>query len=100
MVQQLNGAQLHDLNHVVVERLNLLHRMQNLEALKEFHMLDRVSFDHLGQRKVGTINRINQKSVSVILDTGEHWTVSPHALRKIHDGVNPLKDMLASLLKK
>ncbi len=93
MIEHLSGDQLHELNHLVIERLRLLHRANDLMAMKDFQMLDRVWFDYNGQRKEGVIMRLNQKTISVQLDTGEQWKVSPHLLHKI-PGKNPLKELV------
>ena len=33
----------------------------------------------------GMLTRYNKKTVTVITEAGEHWTVSPHLLRKVND---------------
>jgi hypothetical protein len=92
-MEQLEGEQLHELNHLIVDRLRLLHRANDLMAMKDFQMLDRVWFEYHGEQVKGTIMRLNQKTISVQLDTGEQWKVSPHLLYKI-SGKNPLKGLM------
>ncbi len=93
MIEHLDGEQLHELNHLIVERLRLLHRAHDLMAMKDFQMLNRVWFDYQGERREGIVVRLNQKSISVQLDTGEQWKVSPHLLQKI-PGKNPMRELL------
>lgn len=100
MVRKLNGEQLHALNREVVERLKLWHKAKDLNVLKEFHLLDRVSFVYHGERKMCTISRIHQKTVTVVLDSGERWKVSPHFLKKIKGEVNPFQDIVSKIVKK
>lgn len=100
MVRKLNGGQLHALNQEVIARLKLWHQAKDLNVLKEFNILDRVSFDYHGEKKLGTISRIHQKTVTVILDEGERWKISPHFLKKIPGEVNPLQDIVSKIAKK
>lgn len=82
-VSQLNEDQLHELHHIVGERLRFFHKAKALFAMQDFQVLDRVHFDYHGERKIGTVTRLNQRTISVILDTGEQWKVAPDFLTKI-----------------
>lgn len=83
LIEKLTERELHQLHQAVSERLNLFHKVQTLYAMKDFHLLDRVSFAHNGEDYVGTVTRLNQKSISVTLDNGHKWTVHPSFLTKI-----------------
>jgi len=83
LIDRLNEDELHVLYRTVGERLRLLHRAKALFAMREFQMLDKVYFIHHGQRKEGTVTRLNQKTISVTLETGEHWNVSPDLLKRV-----------------
>ncbi len=83
IIENLNEEQLHALNHLVVERMKLMHTARAMYAMKDFHMLDRVYFDNNGQRIEGIITRFNQKTITVTLDDGSHWNISPGFLTKI-----------------
>jgi hypothetical protein len=49
----------------------------------EFRIGDRVTFHPGGRPPVtGMLVRYNRKSVTVITDQGEHWTVAPSLLRR------------------
>lgn len=94
LVIQLNEEQLHELHHLVGDRLRLLHKAKALFAMQEFQVLDRVYFDYHGERKEGTVTKLNQRTISVTLDTGEHWNVAPDFLTKIIEA-NPISKALA-----
>lgn len=93
VIETLNEDQLHALYKVVVERLNLVHKMRALYAMQNFNLMDRVSFTHNGKYYEGIVNRLNQKTITVILDDGTRWNVTPGSLTKL-DMENPFKDML------
>ena len=82
---QLNEAQLHQLNHMIVERLKLFHKAKHLKAMSEFNIGDTVSFNYEGQEIIGKIQRLNQKSVSIIANDGKNWKVSPSFLNRFID---------------
>jgi len=45
-----------------------------------------VSFQPDGRPPLfGMLTRYNKITVTVITESGEHWTVSPHLLRKVAD---------------
>ncbi len=76
-LNQFNEEQLRELNRRVVERLKFFHKARSLKSLAKFNVGDKIYFIHDGIRKTGIIIRLNQKSASVHLDDGSHWTVEP-----------------------
>jgi hypothetical protein len=81
-IDHLTEAELVDLNHRIVERLRLLSQMRSHQAMLEFRIGDRVTFEPEGRGPVfGTLTRYNRKSVTVITDDGQRWNVSPRFLR-------------------
>ncbi|HWS84692.1 MAG TPA: hypothetical protein VN207_10590 [Ktedonobacteraceae bacterium] len=92
LIESLDEDQLHALNHLVVEQLRLVHHARTLNAMRSFHVMDRVWFTHNEKYYEGTITRLNQKTVSITLDDGNRWNVSPGVLTKI-DTENPLKEL-------
>jgi hypothetical protein len=63
----------------------------------DFSVGDRVSFQPDGRPVLfGVLTRYNKKTVTVITEGGEHWTVSPHLLRKVVD-VKPVDPAFLSL---
>jgi hypothetical protein len=82
-IDELTESELIDLNHRIVERLRFLNQMRAHSKMLEFKIGDRVSFKPEGQTPVvGMLTRYNKKTVTVITDDGQHWTVSPNFLRK------------------
>ena len=61
--------------------------------MRDFHIMDRVAFHHNGKHYEGLVTRLNKKTITVILDSGERWGVSPGNLTKL-DVENPLKGLL------
>ena len=93
LIESLNEDQLHALYRVVAERLNLVHKARALAAMRNFYILDRVTFTHNGKRYEGIVTRLNQKTITVTLDDGNRWGIHPGNLKKI-DQENPLKRTL------
>ena len=82
-IDELTEAELVDLNHRIVERLRFLNQMRAHTKMLEFKIGDRVSLKPEGRPPaVGMLTRYNKKTVTVITDDGQHWTVSPSFLRK------------------
>lgn len=79
----LNEDQLRQLNYKVIERLNLIRRAKSAMSMAKFNLLDRVYFVHNGGKKMGTVTRLNSKTVSVTLDDGHEWRIAPEFLTKI-----------------
>ncbi len=76
-LNKFDEEQLRELNRRVVARLNLFQKARNLKSLAKFNIGDRIYFIHEGRKMTGTVIRLNQKSASVHLDEGGHWTVAP-----------------------
>ena len=85
MIETLDEDQLHALYRIVAQRLQLAQKAQALSAMSRFHVLDRVSFFHNGKQYEGTVTRLNQKTISVMLDDGTRWNVAPSLLTKVAD---------------
>lgn len=85
MVDTLDAEQLHTLYHIVAQRLQLAQKAHALAAMSRFHVLDRVSFIHNGNPYEGTVTRLNQKTISIVLEDGTRWNVAPSLLTKVAD---------------
>lgn len=82
-LRHMSEEDLRYLNHMVVERLNLLAQAKSTMQLAQFAAGDRVNFTASdGSVKFGTILRLNRKTVSLVTDDGQQWKVSPVLLRK------------------
>ena len=81
-IDQLSEAELIDLNHRIVQRLRLMSQMHAHQAMLEFRIGDRVTFEaHHGGPVFGILTRYNKKSVTVVTEDGHRWNVSPRFLR-------------------
>ena len=86
-IDKLTHRELIDLNNRVVARLNFLQQMRAHASMLEFSIGERVSFqpdDH--DVLYGIIAKYNRKSVTVIAETGQRWTVAPGLLSKTVTG--------------
>ena len=82
-IDKLSETELVDLNHRIVARLRFLHQMRAHSQMLDFRIGDRVTFQPEGRTALfGIVTRYNKKSVTVITEGGEHWTVAPGLLRK------------------
>lgn len=83
-IDKLTEPELIDLNNRIVARLRFLQQMRAHVSMLEFSLGERVSFQPDGQPVLfGVITKYNRKSVTVITEDGQHWTVAPAFLRKI-----------------
>lgn len=83
-IDKLTEPELVDLNNRIVARLRFLQQMRAHASMLEFSLGERVSFQPDGHPVLfGIITKYNRKSVTVITETGQHWTVAPTFLRKI-----------------
>jgi hypothetical protein len=77
-IDQLDEAELRDLNHRIVERLRFLQQMRAHTAMLKLSIGDRVSFrGHDGEEVRGRVVRYNRKTVTVLADDGAHWRIPP-----------------------
>ena len=97
MVESLDEEQLHALYHVVAQRLQLAQKVHALAAMSQFHVLDRVSFVHNGKQYEGTVTRLNQKTISIVLDDGTRWNVAPSLLTKVPDRKETVLQLLRAV---
>lgn len=82
-IDKLSETELIDLNHRIVARLRFLNQMRAHSQMLDFRIGDRVTFQPEGRAALfGIVTRYNRKSVTVITEGGEHWTVAPGLLRK------------------
>jgi len=81
-INQLTEAELTDLNRRIVERLRMIRQMQAHVRMLEFKIGERVWFRTDVREVEGVLVRYNRKSVTVVTDNGERWTVSPGFLQR------------------
>ncbi len=81
MLGRLGEDDLVFLNRVIIDRLHLIHQAKSTCLMARFHVAARVEFSvNGGQRKTGTIIKLNQKTASIHTDDGGRWNVAPHFL--------------------
>jgi hypothetical protein len=94
----LTEEELIALNHRIVERIKFLRQGRYHQTMVQFSVGDRVSFQpECGHEVVGTIVRLNRKSVTVVNAEGHQWRVSPTFLKKAEAAVGAKAADLISL---
>lgn len=83
-IDQLSESDLIDLNQRIVERLRFIRQARAHVAMLRFRIGHRVVFEPDGRGPVhGVVVRYNRKSVSVLTEDGQRWTVAPGLLREV-----------------
>ena len=83
-IDSMSYDELVELNHKIVEKLKFLDSMHTHKKMLQFSPGDQVCFEPSGRGKqFGTLVKYNQKTVTVITESGQKWNVSPHLLRKV-----------------
>jgi hypothetical protein len=82
-IDALTQAELIDLNHRIVARLQFLRQLEAHRNMLQFRIGERVTFRPDGRPPVtGMITRYNKKTVSIVTDDGHRWTVAPQFLAR------------------
>lgn len=79
-VDGLNEAEFEVFYRQLGDRYRLLRRAEELRAMNQFRLMDRVFFHHNREHISGTVVRINQRTLSILTDTARRWTVAPEFL--------------------
>ena len=86
-INKLSEVDLRFLNHLIVERIKSINRYKSTNQLSRFCPGDTVRFKTLdGVDKIGTVIRVNQKTLSI--STGESdgwWKLSPVLVQKVEE---------------
>jgi len=83
-IRHLGEEDLRFLNRLIVERLKLIAQAQSTALMSQFNIGDRVGFQApSGERKIGIVQRLNKKTVTILTDKGHHWNVSPGLLSPV-----------------
>jgi len=85
LIMGLNEKELQQLNHMCVERLNLLTKARSIRSLADFNVGDHVYFDYRGEMISGEIKKLNHKTASILTKDKRRWNVSPQFLKKYID---------------
>ena len=82
-IDELSESELIDLNHRIVARLRFLREMAAHGSMLRFRIGERVRFHPENRPAVtGVITRYNKKSVSILTEEGQRWTVAPQLLER------------------
>ena len=96
-IDNMTAEELMALNHRIVERLKMLEALETHQAMMDFNIGARVSFEgRQGERLLGTLVKYNRKTVTVVTDNGQRWNVSPHLLSPVKDARPDPKFVYAS----
>jgi len=83
-IDDLSEKELIDLNNRIVARVKFLRDMRAHASMLEFSLGERVTFQPDGHPPLfGFVAKYNRKSVTVVTERGQHWTVAPNFLRKV-----------------
>lgn len=75
-----------NLNRRIVERIKLLHQARTFNDMARFDLGGTVSFTPESDRVVvGTVVRLNKKTVTVATKDGHQWRVAPSFLSRVTD---------------
>jgi hypothetical protein len=82
LIDCLGIDELHEINHYVMERINLIHNRDVADKMLQFRPGDSVFFHHNGRHIAGVVTRLNQKTMTVLVDGAHEWRVSPKLVSK------------------
>jgi hypothetical protein len=81
-IDRLSEPELIDLNRRIVERLKMIAALRSHQQMMKFSVGQRVTFEPLGRGVLeGVVVRYNQKTVTLVTNSGEQWRVAPTLLR-------------------
>lgn len=87
-VEEMTIQELMELHTKVGDRIRYLIQMEAQDKMNNFYFGDVVSFTAKDGRVIrGTVERFNQKSVSIKDFDGHPWRVSPQLLKKVPTAV-------------
>jgi hypothetical protein len=88
-IDNLTESELIHLNEKIIQRLRMIRQMRAHVQMLDFQLGERVWFQTEREEIVrGVLVRYNKKSVTVITDEGNRWTVAPGFLRKSTPGAS------------
>ncbi len=83
-LDELHYEELITLNHAIVARIKELNAIKAQSQLQQFRVGNQVQFmSSEGDLIIGTIVRLNKKTISLVTEAGARWKVSPGLLRKL-----------------
>ena len=83
-IDELQYEELITLNRAIVARIKEIKAIKVQSLLQQFRVGNQVQFmSNEGDLIIGTIVRLNQKTVSLVTEEGARWKVSPSFLTKL-----------------
>lgn len=78
-LEKLDRGSLLELKAEIVDRLKTMDESSQAEQLRQFSVGDRVSFENKsGETLLGSILRVNKKTLTLVTDDDMQWRVSPN----------------------
>lgn len=82
-IEHLSQEELIELHWRVCKRISKFNRTKLSRELEKFEIGEKVLFKHEEDTIIGTVIRVNKKSLSIKTEKG-HWYVDPRFVRKFH----------------
>lgn len=82
-IDDLSDDEIYQLYRQLADKVRLIREYAEELALNSFHPLERVYFHKNRMHIEGVVVQINRRTVSIITDGGERWTVAPQFLTKV-----------------
>ncbi len=87
----LSKSELIELHRMIGDRIHYLSEQENLTHLSKFKLGDIVYIQNGNSLCGGIVTKVNQKTLTIQLTTGEAWRVSPSIVKK---ATSPNKELL------
>lgn len=85
-LDELSREELVALAREIVDRIKIIDSMATQQSMLQIRPHTRVSFAmNDGTRATGMVIKHNQKTVTVVTDSGERWNISPQLLTPMKD---------------
>ncbi|MDP3935772.1 MAG: hypothetical protein Q8Q56_02125 [Alphaproteobacteria bacterium] len=81
-ISSLSKSELIELHRLVVDRIRYLSEQEKLDHLSKFKIGDAVYIQNGTSLSGGIVIKINSKTLTIYLTTGETWRVSPSIVKK------------------
>lgn len=82
-IDDLSDDEVYQLYRQLTDKVRQIHEYAEKLALNSFHPLERAYF-HKNERHIeGIVIQVNRRTVSILTDDGERWTVAPQYLTKV-----------------
>lgn len=87
-LEEMSKEELVELHHKIADRLRYLYHREAQDKMTNFYFGDVVTFVATDGRIIrGTIEKFNQKSITLKDEAGHPWRVSPQLLKKVPTSV-------------